>query len=160
MLSNPKTWIRNTVGNAAFALIESTVVKPLSTVVDRLLSLKTGKRSVLATDFKASAEGLVSGMKDTVSDARLGINTSLTRGKYDLPIRNLFDKVPILREWERLVKGGISDQPFYQMANKDALSEQLRLHKINTGDINKQNRPPTKMPYTFVVATDKGIRHI
>lgn len=34
------------------------------------------------------------------------------------------------------------------------------LHKINTGDINKQNRQQTKMPYTFVVATDKGIRHI
>jgi hypothetical protein len=136
MLSNPKTWIRNLIGNAAFGTIESTATKPLASLVDRGLALKTRQRSVAGTDFKAAAQGLKEGAQGALNDFRKGIDTSPTRGALELPKGNDFKDIPVLKQLERTVRLGVSggDRPFYQAAYKDAVSEQLRLHKINTGE--------------------------
>ncbi|HUV84281.1 MAG TPA: hypothetical protein VMV86_01145, partial [Methanosarcinales archaeon] len=136
MLSNPKTWIRNILGNAAFGGVESAVTKPLSTLIDKGLKAKTGQRTLANTNFKKIGEGLKEGSKNALSDFKLGIDTSPTRGMLELPRSNTFKNIPILDQLERTVKLGVSggDRPFYDAAFKDAISEQLRLHKINTGE--------------------------
>lgn len=135
MLSNPKTWVRNYLSNLAFGGIESGATKPLSALTDRILSLRTGQRSVLNTNLKELGKGFAEGSKNAIDDVIRNVDTSPTRGALELPRANEFKNVPILREIEKAVKLGVSggDRPFYQAAYKDALAEQLKLYEKNTG---------------------------
>jgi hypothetical protein len=135
MLSNPKTWIRNFVSNAAFGAVESGFTKPISVLTDKVLKLRTGQRSLLNTNFKELGSGFVEGTKNAISDVRRGIDTSPTRGALELPRANEFKNIPIIREIEKAVKLGVSggDRPFYEAAYKDALAEQMKLFEKNTG---------------------------
>jgi hypothetical protein len=136
MLSNPKTWVRNFGGNAGFGFVETFGAKPLAAGIDRVLAMKTGKRTALAPDLKAGAKGFIEQAKGAKSDFFTGLDTSPTRGMLELPTRPMFDGTPGLEWAGRTVKAGVSggDRPFYGAARNMSLSEQARLATMNGGE--------------------------
>ena len=77
MLSNPKTHVRNVLGNAVMLAGEA-ISSPLSMAADALLAKKTGQ-STYSKDMlgalKAFGQGAKQGMQQAAMDYRLGIDT-------------------------------------------------------------------------------------
>ena len=77
MLSNPKTYVRNVLGNAVMLAGEA-ISSPISMAADALLAKKTGQ-STYSKDMlgalKAFGQGAKQGMQQAAMDYRLGIDT-------------------------------------------------------------------------------------
>ena len=77
MLSNPKTHVRNVLGNAVMLAGEA-ISSPISMAADALLAKKTGQ-STYSKDMlgalKAFGQGAKQGMQQAAMDYRLGIDT-------------------------------------------------------------------------------------
>jgi len=85
-LLNPKTLIRNIVGNGFFSLMEN-VADIVGTGLDLPISLITGERSKVLPSTKAQYRGFVRGLTEGWEDVSLGIDTSTAGTRYDLPKR-------------------------------------------------------------------------
>lgn len=81
-LLNPKTMIRNLVGNLGFAALEQ-VSDVLGTAVDAGLSLLTKQRSKVLPSAPAQIKGFQQGWKLGLEDALKGIDTSGVVSKFD-----------------------------------------------------------------------------
>lgn len=140
LLLNPKTMVRNTLGNAIFATVDTIKDVPgaiadiATTGVRKLAGDKTAQRTTLiptlnnlGTQFKGGAKGI----KDTLQDAKLGIDTSITSGQYELPTAKTF-KNPVLNTLGKATKTGLQlgDRPFFQAAYDESLRQQMKINKV------------------------------
>lgn len=131
-LLNPKTAIRNIVGNVGFMGMEN-ISGVLGAAIDRPLSLLTGKRTKVLPDLGAQAKGFKQGWKHGLEDALLGIDTSAMATKFDLPQGRVFRKGFMGKaETAMNIELRATDRAFYRAAYEDSLSNQMRAAKTNT----------------------------
>jgi len=140
-LANPKTIIRNVLGNAAFTVAEN-AKDFVATPIDRAISLVTGERTKSLSGFnqiipqiKGFKEGFVAG----VQDAWKGIDTSKVADKWEInQMGNGLPQAPtfrgkILGNIERVVGVALKapDRAFYQAAFNKSIAEQMALKKVS-----------------------------
>lgn len=85
LLLNPKTNIRNVLGNTLFStaeLLGNTTVAPW---IDRLLSLRTGQRTATLPQMNEYVRGMAQGARDTATAARTGTLSMLGNRYSDAP---------------------------------------------------------------------------
>jgi len=130
-LLNPKTAIRNIVGNFGFAGMEN-VSGVVGAGVDKALSLATGQRTKVLPSLGVQAKGFKQGWKYGLEDARLGIDTSGLTGKFDIPLSRTFRKGPLgFAEKALNIELRATDRAFYQAAYDGSLNNQMRAAKVN-----------------------------
>ncbi len=130
MLFNPKTLIKNAGGNVINTAMGN-VRDIIATPIDRLVSRKTGQRTVGLPNLIEQGKGLKKGVKETLEDYKLGIDTSKGAVKEGAKSK-AFNNVPILGKVEDMLSVGLKlgDEPFYQAAYNNNLSNALKLNKV------------------------------
>ena len=139
-LLNPKTAIRNLLGNVGFAVTENASdslaaaldipVTAVRNIYQKLRGLPTTTRSKVfpgMAGIKAQFEGMRSGAKVGFEDAWNGIDTAFGRTKFDLPRTAQFRgslgrKVQFLLDFELKVP----DRAFFYAAYQGSLDNQMR----------------------------------
>lgn len=130
LLFNFVTNARNIAGNAVTAPAKA-LGDIAATPIDIGLSKITGTRTKSLPNPKATAKGVTQGVKDTVSDYRLGIDTS-AGNKFDRPRGRTFSNKTIIgrafNAVDRLTSTALQlgDRPFYQAAFNSSLEGQMR----------------------------------
>lgn len=126
-LLNPKTMIRNILGNLTFQTTEN-IAQTLGSGLDIATSSLTGKRTVYAPDIIVQAKGIAQGLKEGTQEALLGIDLKNVATKFDLPKHGVFNK-GVLGGFEKMLRVslGAPDRAFYQSAFNDSLSKQMKL---------------------------------
>lgn len=125
-LLNPKTMVRNFLGNVGFMAMEN-IADVFATGLDVAASLRTGKRTVYLPNPLEQAKGFVQGGKEGTQEALLGVNLKGTQGKFTLPKSGVFD-TGVLGALEKTLRLslGVPDRAFYQAAFNQSLREQTR----------------------------------
>ncbi len=125
-LLNPKTAIRNIVGNAGFQALEN-VSDVVGTGLDTVTGLFTGNRSKVLPSLLTQGKGMVKGGKLGLEDALLGIDTSTMAGtKFDLPTGRTFRSGPLSwAEKAMNIELRASDRAFYQAAYDESIRQQM-----------------------------------
>lgn len=136
MLLNPKTIIRNLVGNVGFSVLEN-VSQTAGAAFDMAVKGFTGIRTKEMPQYKAWVDGMIKGTKEGVQDALYGIDTSRgSAGKFDFVKKRIFQK----KGWEtpfHHLENTLSmvlrapDRAFYQSAYDASLAEQMKAGKVN-----------------------------
>lgn len=130
MLFNPKTLIKNAGGNVINTTMGN-VRDIIATPIDKLAARKTGQRTVGLPNLLEQGKGLKKGAKETLEDYKLGIDTS--RGAVKEGAKGkAFNNVPILGKVEDMLSAGLKlgDEPFYQAAYNNYLSNAMKLNKV------------------------------
>jgi len=131
MLFNPKTLIKNAGGNVVNTTMGN-VRDIIATPIDKLVSKKTGQRTVGLPNLLEQGKGLKKGIKETLEDYRLGIDTSRGAVKEGAKAK-AFNNVPILGKVEDMLSAGLKlgDEPFYQATYNNYLSNAIKLNKVS-----------------------------
>ena len=131
LLLNPKTMVRNTLGNVLFGTVDN-AANVVGTPIDAMVSKFTGQRTTTLPSLKTQLKGGIRGVKETVEDARLGIDTYSGRTQYELPSKRVFFN-DTLNKLDRATRVGLQlgDRPFYQAAYDDTLRQQMKLAKVS-----------------------------
>jgi len=131
LLLNPKTMIRNTLGNTVFGAIDN-ISNVVATPIDILTSklLKTNRTTTLPSirgQLKSAKEGLAI----TLKDAKLGIDTYGNKTQYEFSGKKNFDN-PILHKLDKATITGLKlgDTPFHKAAFDDSIRQQMKLAKV------------------------------
>lgn len=145
MLGNPKTQVRNVVGNA--------IIQPfnwlgdtLASRIDKVMSKKTGIRTIGDTDFGALTGGAFKGVKETIRDAKLGIDTkdiNLDRFQENIGSKPFYEGhkskalnagAKVLNKTNQILgyvmSGG--DRIFSQAIYDNSLKNQMKLNNVTT----------------------------
>lgn len=129
-LLNPKTAIRNIVGNAGFAGMEN-VSNTLGAGIDKGVSLITKQRTRTLPSISTQLKGGREGFKLGLEDAMKGISTSSTKTQFDLSPTKTFRSGPLGKlETAMNIELRASDRAFYQAAYDDSLRGQMKLAKV------------------------------
>lgn len=139
MLGNFRTLItRNAGGNVGLNAVEQIIQRPLAAGIDKLTSLKTGKRTQAGLTKEGLAEyisGFAKGIKDEAADFKTNLHTART-GENTLANaiknnRHVFKEGSLLNMRDKLVRHGLSvgDRPFYEAVYKQTLGDYDRLRK-------------------------------
>jgi len=126
-LLNPKTAIRNIVGNAGFGAMEN-VSNVLGAGIDKGVSLITKERTrglpSLTTQLKSGKEGFKLGLDDALK----GISTTSAKTQFDLNASKTF-RTGILGKLETgmNIELRAADRAFYQSAYEDTLRSQMKM---------------------------------
>lgn len=126
LLLNPKTLVRNIVGNGAFALNE-VGAKALADIIDTGFSKFSGTKTRSMPKLNSMWQGLKQGTKEGIEDVRLGIDTRGGIGaRYDLPNTRSF-KGGVLGKLEEALDYGlrVPDRTFYQGVYNESVANQL-----------------------------------
>lgn len=132
LLGNFKTiGTRNPLGNVIFAGLENLSQIP-SGLTDKIVSaaLKTNITTSVLPDLGAQFGGLKTGVKDALSDIKLGIDTSPVRGGAELPRSRKVFEIALLNKANNWLGNALKlgDRPFYQAGYEARLKE---LKKFN-----------------------------
>ncbi|MGL4107266.1 hypothetical protein [Clostridium sp. LP20] len=136
LLLNPKTMIRNPLGNVVMGTLENVKDIP-ATAIDKVMSKFTGERTTGLPNLGEQLKGMKQGLKEVGEDYKLGINTSMSQGQYELPSTKAFkgnkgivDKA--LSKAEDLTSTGLrlGDEPFYKAAYNDEVRRQMKLKGV------------------------------
>ncbi len=129
-LLNPKTAIRNLVGNVGFQGLETVKDVP-ATMLDSALSLITKQRTKSLPNLKSQLGGFKTGIVEGVEDALNRIDTSAIPTKFDLPRTATF-KGGVGASLEKLLNIELkaTDRAFYKAAYDGSLAEQMIAKKI------------------------------
>lgn len=129
-LLNPKTAIRNTVGNLLFATSEN-AAGAVAAILDIPVSIVTGKRSKALPNIVTQAKGFKTGFKEGLEEALKGVNLDKTGGQVDLNARQTFTG-PFLGTLEKIMNVELraTDKAFYKAAFDDSLLSQMKLAKV------------------------------
>jgi hypothetical protein len=127
-LLNPKTIIRNEVGNTAFLGLEN-VSQTIATPVDTLLGLFTKKRTTTLPNLKSQVGGLKEGRIRGVKESYQGINTGAST-QYDLNSVPVF-RGKVLGSLEKTMGAALrgGDRANYTAAFDDSLKGAMKLAK-------------------------------
>ena len=133
-LLNPKTFIRNVVGNTVFMAFEN-FSQAVSVPLDAVTSVLSGKRTVAMFNLKVQAQGFAKGWSEGWQEAWEGVDTRDMNNKYDLPRGFIYDN-KVLRFAEKLLNVSLraTDRAFYQAAFNDSLHGQMKLAKVTEPD--------------------------
>lgn len=147
MLGNPKTQVRNVAGNAIIQPV-NWVGDVFSATADKIISKKTGKRTIGTTDFGALVQGTKKGFKDAVRDAKTGVDTrdiNLDRFEENIGANPFYEKhegakrilnpaAKVLNKTNRILGNIMSggDRIFYQAVYDNSLQNQMKLNKVDT----------------------------
>lgn len=126
-LLNPKTPVRNVMGNAGFQAAEN-VSGAVASPIDYLLSKVTGKRTRYLPSLTTQAKGFFRGAKEGIEDVRAGVNTlPNVTSQFDLPAQPIA-KTKIGKFFEKALgyELRVPDRAFYQSAYDDALRMQMK----------------------------------
>ena len=136
LILNPKSLItRNPGGNIILGTAESVKDIP-AWLIDIAVSKKTGKRTTSAPSLdvlKAQAGGFSKGLSEWVKDIKNNVDTSPSRGQYELPSKQIFRGDGMLPKTldaiDRLERAALQlgDRPFYQAAYDGRIAELNRL---------------------------------
>lgn len=126
MLLNPKTLMRNTVGNVVFNAID-TASKGLASGIDTLMSLKTGQKTRVAPDLETYGKGLVEGAKTGYKEALQGIDTRGLGQRFDLGSGRTF-KNKFMRGLETALDIGLRtpDRAFYEATFAESVQNMMK----------------------------------
>lgn len=141
-LLNPKTAIRNYLGNTAFSALEN-VKDVVATPIDAAAGLITGERFKTFPNPVTQAKGYVKGFKEGASDALQGIDTQAQAGKFDLAKTSVFatkssdnivkkavyKPLDVLERITRLTLQA-PDKASYQAAYDDSMRQMMQTRKI------------------------------
>lgn len=89
MLLNPKTLMRNTVGNIVFNTVD-TGSKALASGIDTVIGRFTGQKTRVAPSLKTYGKGLVEGAKTGYKESLQGIDTRGLGQRFDLGSGRIF----------------------------------------------------------------------
>lgn len=132
LLLNPKTNVRNVLGNTILGTLENTK-DIISAPLDKLVSLNTGQRTTLLpslTGLQTQGKGMVKGVKTVIGDAKAGVNTSQSRGQFEISGDRIF-RNNTLNKLDTATNTALrlGDEPFYQAAYDESLRQQLKIAK-------------------------------
>jgi hypothetical protein len=127
MLLNPKTWIRNILGNKTFAQMER-VNNLFASPVDILLSKKTGKRAVSTLDWSVYKKAAKEGAEQARLEIKEGVDISKDKFKNDYPTIKFNSK--IMRALDRMTQRSLK-VPDRAAFNATFESEVASLMKAN-----------------------------
>lgn len=130
-LLNPKTAIRNVVGNAFLGGMEN-VSDVAATGIDKILSktLFQGQRSMALPSIKAQGKGAVSGFKLGLEDALMGVDTGALGTQFDLPRKTFRGGILGALEKGLNIELRSTDRAFYKAAYDGALESMMRANKV------------------------------
>jgi len=134
-LLNPKTLIRNVVGNAGFSLAEY-ISDQVAVPLDKFASMitKTDRTKFFTPGQKASTQwkGFKKGISLGFEDAVKGIDTTSLDTQYDLPKSRVF-REGILADLELLLNVGlrVTDRGSYIQAFEDELRELMLMEGVS-----------------------------
>jgi len=132
-LLNPKTAIRNIVGNAGFGFGTENASQIVGTGVDKVLGAFTGKRTVTLPSLKTQLKSGKAGLKLGIEDALKGVNTSGLNTQLDLATTRTFTKGPLSKlETALNLELRAPDRAFYTAAYDDSLRSQLKAYNIKS----------------------------
>lgn len=129
-LLNPKTLIRNTLGNAGFAGLENTK-DVVATGIDKMVSNITGVRTKVMPSLKTQAQGAKEGFKLGLEDAMLGVDTSKgITTQFDLPMRTF--REGFLGQAEKALNISLraTDRAAYTAAFDESLRQQMKSEDV------------------------------
>lgn len=125
-LLNPKTAIRNIVGNAGFTALEN-VSDVVAAAFDRAVSLATGKRSKVLPSLRVQARGAMKGAREAVQDIDAGIRTSQANTQFQLPQSGIF-KSRVGQTLEKVLRYEleVADRAAFKAAYRGSLLNQMK----------------------------------
>lgn len=129
-LLNPKTAIRNLVGNMGFATAEN-VSDVVGSGLDSALSLFTGRRSVAFPSFSKQVSGFKTGFRQGMEDALNRVETNYIPSQFEIPKTGVF-KGRVGRSLETLLNVELRapDRAFYQAAYDGSLYQQMKAARV------------------------------
>jgi hypothetical protein len=130
-LLNPKTFIRNILGNIGFQSLEN-LSDTIGTAIDISSALVTGKRSMGLPALGEQVKGIKTGLAEGTEEALLGINLKPSYSKFTLPKNGVFDK-GVLGALEKTLRIslGATDRAFYQAAFNQSIREQTKIAGVS-----------------------------
>jgi hypothetical protein len=138
-LLNPKTNIRNVLGNSFFGGLEN-VSQSLATPVDKLLGLFTGTRTTGLPSLTTQGKGVLEGGRKGVSEAFMGINTGANT-QFDLNSVPVF-RGKVLGSLEKTMNATLrgADRAAYTAAFDDTIRSMMKVQKLKnpTSEILEQ----------------------
>ena len=129
-LLNPKTAIRNIVGNFGFAAIEN-VKDVAAAAIDTPFAIVTGKRIKPLPSLLAQFKGFKRGLVEGTEEALKGLDTSFIPTQFDLPRTPTFTS-KIGKTIERLLNLELRapDRAFYHAARDGSLYQQMKAARV------------------------------
>lgn len=137
MLFNPKTQVRNVVGNAIIMPVNS-FSDLFASYVDKIVAKKTGVRTTGKTNVKAMLKGMREGAYQATNDYKKGINTRDIEGnRFEISESKSFDNQTLMGKSLNRVESMLNyamdagDRVFSQAAFENSLQNQLVLNNTN-----------------------------
>ena len=144
MLFNPKTQVRNIVGNSLIMPVNATA-DFIGTQIDKAIAKKTGVRTTNYTNLADIGKGAVKGIKDAVTDYKTGTRTTESGSKYEFEIgakafnentnsktlNAINNKLNGINNLLSAVMSG-GDRPFYEAAYRNSLEGQMKANNVTT----------------------------
>lgn len=130
-LLNPKTAIRNIVGNVGMNVGEDVASVPAA-LLDRIVSKGTGIRTTTISNPIVGIKGAAKGIKYGIEDTNLGIKTLGGASKFD--VRPDVFKKGVMKKLQTALgyELGVPDKAFYQSAFDKTLDSVMRANKTKT----------------------------
>lgn len=135
MLFNPKTQVRNVLGNAIISPI-SNASDVIGTAIDKAVSQKTGTRTT-SLPQPSALKGLKRGIGEAVEDYRLGINTRDIEGnRFEIRQGQTFNNDTkigkVLNGIDRTTNFMLDagDRGFYETWFNNSLEQQMKANKV------------------------------
>ena len=142
MLFNPKTQVRNVVGNALIMPVNS-ISDVISSKVDKIIAKKSGVRTTGTTDIKALLKGIKKGAYEATNDYKKGINTKNMDGnRFEISNQKSFSEKNLigksLNRTEALLNYvmDVGDRVFSEAAFENSLQNQMVLN--NTTEVTQE----------------------
>lgn len=88
-LLNPKTAIRNFLGNTGFSALEN-VSDTVAAGFDKAVSMATGRRTKVIPSLKIQQRGFAKGAREAIQDIEAGVRTSAASTQFQLPQGGIF----------------------------------------------------------------------
>jgi len=136
MLFNPKTQVRNVVGNAAIMPVNA-ISDIVSSYADKVISKKTGVRTSGNINVKAMIKGFKEGAYQATNDYKKGINTKDMDGnRFEIGEGKSFAEKTIIGKSLNNVEGmlnyvmDIGDRMFSQSSFENSLQNQMLLNNV------------------------------
>lgn len=146
MLFNPKTQVRNVVGNAGIAPV-NVVADTFASIADRQIAKRTGVRTTGNTNIKNYAKGFKKGLIESYEDFKLGVNTRNIQGnRFELGEGKSFNehhKGFLAKPRNNISKGlnrldsllsfvlDAGDRGFYEASFVNSINNQMTLNKTS-----------------------------
>lgn len=136
MLFNPKTQVRNVMGNAVILPV-NTFSDIISTGIDKVISKKTGVRTTSLPNVKQYAKGFGKGIYESYNDFRKGINTRNIEGnRFEIGEGKSFKNRGLgkaLNKVDNLLSFAldVGDRGFYEATFTNSINNQLIANKTD-----------------------------